>query len=130
MRLDELNKEILAGLSGQQRRDFERGLELFNMANPDDREALRGSIKHYHPEYSPEQVETFVTGEAKEDKADPLTASFVRLGLDRKQAQIAGDVKGMGNTMPSTGDRDALIASLKFAHPSWTDKQINDFITG
>ncbi len=129
MRLNELNVKILEGLSGEAKRDFEAGLKTLNMDNPADREALRESIRKLRPDFTEAQIETFVSGETKPES--DLEESFVRLGLTNKQAEIAakGDVKNLGYSGPSGGgDREALIASLKSAHPEWTDRQIEIFL--
>ena len=129
MRLNELNVKILEGLSGEAKRDFEEGLKLLNMDSPADREALRESIRKLRPDFTEAQIETFVSPETKPES--DLEESFVRLGLTRKQAGIAakGAVRGMGYTEPATGGgRGALIASLKSAHPDWTDRQIEIFL--
>ena len=132
MRLDELNAKILAGLSGQEKQDFEAGLKALNMANPADRVALREAIKRLRPDFTESQLDTFVNGEAKpECELDELEESFVRLGLTRPQAKIAakGGIRNLGLTKPIYGgDREALIASLKRAHPDWTDRQIEIFL--
>lgn len=62
MKLEDINSEILGGLSGKAKEDFEAGLKALGMANPNDRAALRKSIKRLNPEFTPEQIETFVTG--------------------------------------------------------------------
>ena len=130
MKLDELNLKILEGLSGKEKEDFERGLKLLNMANPADREALRESIRRARPDFIETQIDIFVEGEASKAEVS-LKESFIRLGLTNKQAEIAakGDVKNLGYSGPSGGgDREALIASLKCAHPDWTDRQIEIFL--
>lgn len=68
MKLEEVNSKILEGLSGQEREDFLKGLTALNMENPEDREALRESIRKARPDFTPEQIEIFVTGEAPPDK--------------------------------------------------------------
>ena len=72
MKLEEVNAKILEGLSSKERADFEAGLKALNMANPADRAALRESIKRLRPEFTPEQIEIFVTGEAPPDKQEWL----------------------------------------------------------
>lgn len=129
MRLNEVNAEILKGLSGKEKEDFEAGLKALNMAKPADREALRESIRRARPDFTEAQIDIFVEGETK--SAVDLEESFVRLGLTRKQAGIAakGAVRGMGYTEPATGgDREALIVSLKRTHPDWTDRHIEIFL--
>jgi len=131
MRLDELHTEILEGLSDEAKRDFEAGLKALSMGNPADRAALRESIRKLRPDFTEAQITTFVEGETK--AAVDLEESFVKLGLTRQQAGIAakGAVRGMGYSEPIPGGgREALIASLKYAHPDWTDQQIENFIAG
>jgi len=72
MRLEEVNARILEGLSGKERETFIAGLKALNMANPADREALRESICKARPDFTPEQIEIFVTGEAPPDKQEWL----------------------------------------------------------
>lgn len=129
MRIEEVNAKILEGLSGQERRNFEAGLAALNMANPADRIALREAIKRLRPDFTDDQLDIFIEGEVKPE--NDLEKSFVKLGLTRQQAKIAakGDVRNLGLTQPIYGgDRGALIASLKFAHPDWTDQQIEIFL--
>ncbi|HUU63187.1 MAG TPA: hypothetical protein VMX96_04615 [Dehalococcoidia bacterium] len=72
MKIDEINSKILEGLSGKEKEYFLAGLRNLNMSNPADREALRESIRKARPDFTPEQVEIFVTGEAPPDKQEWL----------------------------------------------------------
>lgn len=132
MELDKLHSRILESLSGKEREDFLAGLEALDMDNPADREALRESIRRARPDFTEKQIDIFVEGRVKpEGELDELEESFVRLGLIRKQAKIAaeGGVRNLGLTKPSYGgDREALIVSIKRAHPDWTDRQIEIFL--
>ena len=68
MKLEDVHLKILEGLSGKEREDFLKGLTALNMVNPEDREALRESIRKIRPDFTPEQVEIFVTGQPPPDK--------------------------------------------------------------
>lgn len=72
MKLEDLNARILEGLSGQEKRDFEAGLEALNMANPADRIALREAIKRLRPDFTEAQIDIMVSGEAPPHKQEWL----------------------------------------------------------
>ena len=72
MKLDELNARILEGLSDEAKRDFKAGLTLLNMDSPADRVALREAIKKLRPDFTEEQIDIMVSGEAPPDKQEWL----------------------------------------------------------
>ena len=67
-RLEEVHMRILEGLSGEARKDAERGLRLLGIDNPSDKEALRQSIKKLRPDFTDAQVELFVQGKAESER--------------------------------------------------------------
>ncbi len=61
-RLNDLNLEILAGLSGKEKEDFKRGLRIAGIPDPEGRAALRESFRRLHPEWTEAQLEVAVKG--------------------------------------------------------------------
>lgn len=70
--IDKLNAEVLASLgSEEERQHFLEGLKVLNMDNPEEKEALRNSVRKLCPDFTPEMVETFIEG-----RGVGLTESF------------------------------------------------------
>jgi len=61
-RLDDVHSEILGKLNEEQKEAFKSSLRSMGMPDPETRAALEVSIRRLHPEYSDEQVQTFVKG--------------------------------------------------------------------
>ena len=70
MKLDKLHIKLMETMSGKEREDFLKGLKALNLDNPEDRIALRESIKRLHPEYTTEQLDIFVNPEASPKNTD------------------------------------------------------------
>ena len=66
-RIEDLNREILAGLSGKEKEDFERGLHNMGMTNPDDRDALRAAFKRLRPDATERELDIMVSGKASQE---------------------------------------------------------------
>lgn len=65
--LDNLNAEILAGLTGKERENFEKGLRKLGMANPANRDALRAAFRRLNPNATERDLDIMVSGKAPQD---------------------------------------------------------------
>ncbi len=65
--LDKLNAEVLAGLTGKERENFEKGLRKLDMANPANRDALRVAFKRLKPDATERELDIMVSGKAPQD---------------------------------------------------------------
>jgi len=59
MRIEEVNKRILEGLSEEDKQIFREGLKRLSADSGDDMRALRESVRKLHPEYTKEQLDLF-----------------------------------------------------------------------
>lgn len=89
MKLEDLNAKILKGLEGQAKADFIAGLEKLNMDNPADRDALEQSIRRLRPDFTPEQIEIFVSGKVKSEADWNLTEAIIDQEREDFIARIA-----------------------------------------
>ena len=62
MRLDELHHKLMESMSEKEKESFLEGLKALNIANPDDRAALRESIKRARPDFTEAQIDIFIAG--------------------------------------------------------------------
>jgi hypothetical protein len=60
----DINAEILASLSGKEKEDFKRGLQLLGIPDPESRAALRDAFKRANPNASEKELDIMVNGKA------------------------------------------------------------------
>ena len=59
--VSDLNRQILAGLTGEAKENFEKGLKNLGIAHPDQSD-LRASFKRMNPGWTDEQLDIAVKG--------------------------------------------------------------------
>ena len=102
-KFDELYTRLLKGKTGQEREDLLAGMKALNISNPEDRQALRESVRRAHPDWTDRQVEVF----------------------------LEGRVENLGYSRPSSGDdKKALRESFKRMNPDWDEKQLDIAVEG
>lgn len=63
----DIDAEVMAGLSGEERANFKKGLASLGMVDPEDRAALRASFKRSRPDASERELDILVTGQVPKD---------------------------------------------------------------
>jgi len=105
MRIEEVNKRILEGLSGKEWRDFEEGLRRLSADNPEDTRTLRESVRQLHPEYTEEQLDLFCGVKPEPTKLPPSRESYRPLTGWEHWTEVTTD-----------RDRQSFLAQIAYAY--------------
>lgn len=98
---DTVNAEILEGLSGAERESFQEGLRALGMdPAPVGGQALREAVKRLRPDFTEQQLDTFVYGEVNPTSEFPnITEALVDEDWENFIAQIANAYRELNTGM-------------------------------